>query len=261
MSETGAPTDGLSVTVLGCSGTYAGPGGACSGYLLRTATTNLWVDCGPGTLANVQRHVDLADLHGLVVTHSHPDHWLELPVLLNALRYGVGSPDMGLPVLWTKRTAELFRTVATKDPRPALAPRVVDRSSTERIGDIELRFSRTDHPVETLAVRADSGGRSIAYTADTGDGWRLRSLGDGIDLAIVEATLDEGEAGRVQHLTGHQAGRQAAEAGVASLLLTHLAPGSDPDARAAEAARAFAGPIEVAEIHRTYPARGEPTFP
>lgn len=248
---------GLTVTVLGCSGTYAGPGGACSGYLLRTATTSVWMDCGPGSLGHLQEHVALTELDGIVVSHSHPDHWLELPVVLNALRYGLGVPALGLPLLWTARTAEQFAAIAA-EPTPTFAPRVIDQHATATIGDIELRFSRTDHPVETLAVRAEHGGRSIVYSADTGDGWRLASLGSDIgrtiDLAIVEVTLDESEAGVVQHLTASQAGRQAAEAGVASLVLTHLAPGSDADARRADAARAFDGPIEVAEIDATHRA-------
>ncbi len=248
---------GLTITVLGCSGTYAGPGGACSGYLLRTPTTNVWMDCGPGSLGNLQRHVSLTELDGIVVSHAHPDHWLELPVTLNALRYGVDPPRRGVPLVWTARTAERFRALSG-DPRPTFAPRVVDADSTARIGDIDLRFSRTDHPVETLAIRAEHAGRSIVYSADTGDGWRLASLGPDIgctiDLAVVEATLDESEAGVVQHLTASQAGRQAAEAGVATLVLTHLAPGSDAEARRAEAARTFDGPIEVAEIDATHRA-------
>lgn len=248
---------GLSVTVLGCSGTYAAPGGACSGYLLRTATTSVWMDCGPGSLGNLQRHVSLADLDGIVVSHSHPDHWLELPVTANALRYGIEPPRRDVPLVWTASTAEKYRALAG-DPRPTFAPKVVDARSTATIGDIALRFSRTDHPVETLAIRAEHAGRSIVYSADTGDGWRLASLGPDIgctiDLAIVEATLDHSEADMVQHLTASQAGRKAAEAGVASLLLTHLAPGSDADARRADAARTFDGPIEVAEIDATHRA-------
>ena len=51
----------LSVTVLGCSGTFASAGGACSGYLVRSDATTIWLDCGPGTLGNLQRHVDLAE--------------------------------------------------------------------------------------------------------------------------------------------------------------------------------------------------------
>jgi len=250
--------DGLALTVLGCSGTYAGPGGACSGYLVRTATTTVWVDCGPGTLANVQQHVGLADLDALVISHSHGDHWLELPVLANALRYGVGAADRGLPLYWTARTAQAMAALSGKDLAPTFRPEVVADGDAVRVGDLDLRFSRTDHPVETLAVRADSDGRSIAYSADTGPAWSLAALGTGVDLAVVEATLDEDEAGRVQHLTGRQAGRLAADAGARALLLTHLAPGTDPARRAAEAAEAYDGPVEVAEIHRTYVAGGAP---
>ncbi len=254
----GSPSAPLTVTVLGCSGTYAGPGGACSGYLLRSPTTSIWIDCGPGSLGNLQRHVPLVALDAVVVTHSHPDHWLELPVVLNALRYGMRVPDLGLPLLWTESTADLFITVAGQRPDPTFASRVIDEYATATIGDIDLRFSRTDHSVETLAVRADNGGRSVVYTADTGDAWRLTSLGSDIDrtidLAIVEATLDEVERNAVQHLTGRQAGAQAAEADVATLVLTHLAPGSDAAARRADAALAYDGPIEVAEIDRTYHA-------
>lgn len=242
----------LSVTVLGCSGTYAGPGGACSGYLLRTADTSVWMDCGPGTLANVQSHVDLLDLDGIIVSHSHPDHWLELPVTANALRYGKDAPELGLPLLWTAGTARLFEAVTGHDPAPTFDARVVDQHATVTLGDISVRFSRTDHPVETLAVRAEAGGRSVVYTADTGDGWSLASLGPGIDLALVEATLGEDEEGMVQHLTGRQAGVQAAAAGVASLLLTHLPPGSDPDARLAAAGSAYDGPITLARIGATH---------
>jgi ribonuclease BN (tRNA processing enzyme) len=118
------------------------------------------------------------------------------------------------------------------------------------VGDITLTFSRSDHPVETLAVRADCDGASIAYTADTGNDWALASLGPGIDLALVEATLDE--VNGVPHLTAAQAGSQAREAGVASLVLTHLAPGADPEARRAEAAAVHDGPIAVARIDDTH---------
>ena len=245
-------TPTFDVTVLGCSGTFPAAGSACSGYLLRTATTNVWLDCGTGSLANLQRHVALADIDGIVCSHSHPDHWLELPVAINALRYGMGRADAGIPVYWTQPTALLFEDVSGHPPEPTFISHVIDASSHVRIGDIAFRFSLTDHPVETLAVRADAHGRSIAYSSDTGNAWELESLGPDIDLAIVEASLDEDQRDVVQHLTARQAGSQAARAGVASLILTHLVPGSDPAARVAEAARVYDGPIAVAEIDERY---------
>ena len=54
---------------------------------------------------------------------------------------------------------------------PTLLWHNVDESSVVEVGDQVVRFSRTDHPVETLAVRVDAGGRSLLYSADTGPGW------------------------------------------------------------------------------------------
>ena len=55
--------------------------------------------------------------------------------------------------------------------------RVVGDGDTAEVGDIDLRFSRTDHPPPTYAVEATADGRRMIYTADTGpelDGGRVR---------------------------------------------------------------------------------------
>src|SRR5689334_20507283 len=76
----GAGALGLTLTVLGSSGSYPGPGLACSGYLVSCDGTHVWIDCGPGTMANLQQHVALNDVSAIVATHAHADHWIELTV-------------------------------------------------------------------------------------------------------------------------------------------------------------------------------------
>ena len=66
----------LQITVLGASGTYAGVDGACTGFLVRGGDSTVMMDAGPGTLANLQRHIRLSELDAVVLSHSHPDHWL-----------------------------------------------------------------------------------------------------------------------------------------------------------------------------------------
>ncbi len=247
----------LTLTVLGCSGTYAGPGNACSGYLLDGAGTRVWLDCGPGTLAALQRHVSLDELDAVVVSHSHPDHWLELPVLRNALRYVTGRCH--LPVFGTAETLALLEAVLGEPCSPTFDWQVVADGDAFEAGGLSFRCARTDHPVETLSVRVDAGAggdggrRSLVYSADTGPGWAPAALGPGIDLALVEATLPAAPEGAAVHLSAGQAGSLARQAGAGRLLLTHLLPGSDADAHREAAAVAFGGPVEVAEVGRCYP--------
>jgi ribonuclease BN (tRNA processing enzyme) len=120
------------------------------------------------------------------------------------------------------------------------------------VGGISIRFSRTDHPVETLAVRADADGCSIAYSADTGPRWSATSLGDGIDLLVCEASLSIADEGKAPHLSGRQAGAMARAAGVARLVVTHVVPGADAEQHRRDAEAAFGAPVELATTHALF---------
>jgi ribonuclease BN (tRNA processing enzyme) len=230
----------FTLTVLGCAGTYAGPGEACSGYLLRTATTSVMVDLGSGALANLQRHTRLADLDAVVLTHEHPDHWLDLFLLRNALKYVLGLE--GLPVHGTAGIERLARTMVS-DLGPTLAWHTVDERSTVAVGDVRLTFGRTDHPVETLAVRAEAAGRTLLYSADTGARWRPGALGDGVDTLLCEASFPPDHEDRFEHLTARQAGAYAAGMRAERLLLTHIQPEVDRHEQRARAAAVFGGDV------------------
>lgn len=241
---------GPSITVVGCDGSFAAAGGACSGYLVRTPSVNLWLDCGPGTLGNVQQIVPLADIDALVVSHEHPDHFGELPVLYNALAFYVERPP--LPVYTTAGTYRLTTTINGHDCRGPLDWNLVDETARVTIGDAEVSFSRTDHPVETLAIRVDCGGRAVAYSSDTGPRWRPDGFLDGVDVLVCDATLLDHQTGAAPHLSARQAAEMAADVGAETLVLTHRNPGSDPAPYLAEARARFGGPIEVAEIGATF---------
>lgn len=238
----------LRFSVLGCDGSYAGPGGACSGYLISTATARVWLDTGPGTLARVQRHCSLADLTAVVVSHEHPDHAGELPVLRNALRYLLDISH--LPVLTTDGTRRLVEHI-TGGAEPTFAWDVVQGGAERKIGDLRLRFFTTDHPVETLAVRVDHTSGSVAYTADTGtamDGTVLDPDGTGVDLLVVEATMSPEEEGAFQHLSAAEAAAFALACGARSVLVTHVPPGTDPRRRRDEVAAALAAAGSSASV-------------
>ncbi|CAN5409381.1 MBL fold metallo-hydrolase [soil metagenome] len=242
----------LTVTVLGSAGTFPHPDNPCSGYLVRTPGTTIWVDAGPGTFAALLDHVDLAEVDAIVVSHEHPDHWVELPVVRNAAKYGFHLER--LAVFGTAGLRSLLRAVIGDSIDPIEWTTVTDGSEIT-IGDVAFRFSRTDHPVETLGMRIEAGGRVLGYSSDTGPGWSFSALdpaGTGFDLALCEATMAPSEAGRF-HLTAAQAGAMADAAQVQRLALTHLMAGVAGD-REVEAAGpdAFAGPVEIARPGYTF---------
>ena len=243
---------GLTLTVLGSSGTYAGPRNACSGYLVEDGTTSVWVDTGPGTLANLQDHVDLETVDAVVVSHSHPDHWLELPVFRNALKFGPRRE--GVPVFGTEATRRgLVGVLGDDDPyTPTFEWSDISDGDRFTIGSIQFACSRTDHPVETMALRIDGGGSSLVYSADTGPGWSPEVFAPGIDMALLEATLLADREGQSPHLSARQAGTMAAAAGAEKLVITHLWPTSDPEDHRTEAEEAFGRPVEIAVPHARF---------
>jgi len=242
----------VELTVLGCSGSYGAPaGGACSGYLVRTAQSTLWLDCGNGTLANLQRHGLVEDLTALVITHWHPDHCADIYGLHVLLKYGLGRS--GVPVYAPEGTEARLATLVDGDWGGIFAWSAVGDGDATGVGDCDLRFSRTAHPPPTMAVEVSADGKRLVYTADTGPDWSPEAFGPGADLVLSEASF-QGNSGPVGanaiHLAARQAGERAQAAQARRLMLTHLWPGLDPNASVVEGSEAFGREILLAAPHQ-----------
>jgi ribonuclease BN (tRNA processing enzyme) len=238
---------GLTLTVLGCSGTYASPGNACSGYLVADGSTTVWVDAGSGTLANLQRHLALDAVDAVVLSHEHPDHWTDLEAFFNVCRFV--TEREGIPVYAPE---SVKHQTYNEDESPYFAWHDVADGDRADVGSMTFTFSRTDHGPETLAMRIEGGGRSLGYSADTGPQWSLAALGPDLDLALCEATFLREQEGVAQHLSGRQAGASAREAGARRLVLTHIWPTVDVERSRTEATAAYGGPVDVAVTNERY---------
>jgi ribonuclease BN (tRNA processing enzyme) len=229
------------LTVLGCDGSWPGPGGAGSGYLVQAGGTNLLLDAGPGTFAALQGWIDPASIAAVVLSHSHPDHWSDLESF--AVWAGFGPGRATLPV-WAP--ADLRRwshfAEATWLEWHELTP------ATELSwGTLIARFDRTDHSVPTMAVRFEHEGGTLAYSADTGPAWDpAAAWGAGLGSLLCEATYTEASEGTLPHLSGRQAGTLARAAGAKRLILTHRWPTVSADAVRQEAEQAFGRSVDQA---------------
>lgn len=235
----------IELTVLGASGSYpSASAGASSGYLVRAGSTALWIDCGSGTFANLQRHLPVEDLTAVVLTHRHADHCADLYGLHTLLQWYRGE-SAGPPVFAPAEVADALRGLSSGIGEFFPWDEVAD--GDERVaGETTLRFSRTDHPPPTLAVEVSSGDKRLIYTSDTGPGWSVSAFEPNADLVLSEATFQEESVGEPVHLTAAQAGATARAAGAKRLMITHLAPMLDPEVSVAEAEAAYGAPVTLA---------------
>jgi ribonuclease BN (tRNA processing enzyme) len=240
------PGDEVTLTVLGCDGSWPGPGGAGSGYLVRVGGTALVLDAGPGTFAVLQTILDPAEVDAVVVSHHHADHWTDLYAMDTQARFG--GRRSPLPVYAPAGVAER----AGAERTPMLAWHEVTDGDRAGIGEASCAFHRTDHVEETLAVRIDGGDRALGYSADTGSNWSPDVLGTGLDLLVCEATYTADHEGTAGHLSGRQAGASARAAGARRLVITHRWPTVAARAVADEAEAAFGGPVEQAAIGKEF---------
>jgi ribonuclease BN (tRNA processing enzyme) len=190
-------------------------------------------------------HIDPEALDGVVVSHVHPDHCTDLFGLYSYLYRHVAEP-VPVPVYVPPDAVELFtgfmRTADSDHPFLSVFDfRVVDTGSADRVGDMELTFGRTAHPVPTIGVRIEAAGRVLTYSADTGPGGEVPRLARNCDVLLCEATLS-GERSLDTfpfHLTAGEAGELALAAGVRRLILTHVPPSLDPQKSLAEGRSTF----------------------
>ena len=239
----------MRLTVLGCSGTFPGPESACSGYLLEHDGYRLVVDLGSGVLSQLQRHIGLLDVDAVYVSHLHADHCIDLVAYSYARRYHPDGVPPPLPVYGPAGTEQRIRSCYEQPPSQGLEDVYDFREvapGTHQLGPFTVTAARVNHPVECHGLRIEAGGRSLAYSGDTGESDVLVGLAEGVDAFLCEASwTSSGDNPPDIHLSGRQAGEHAAKAGAGRLLLTHLVPWADPQVILAEAADAFGGPTEL----------------
>lgn len=240
----------MELTVLGASGTWPSGGAATSGYLVRHEGFNLYVDAGTGTLANLQRHIRIADIHGILISHEHPDHFVDLYPTFYARHYGsLGTPGLPLyaPIGFATKLEGLLSEDGRAAMRLAFTCHELEPGEGFELGPFRVRTEPMEHlGLPALGFRLETGGAALAYTGDTGPTAAIETLAAGADLLLAEATWQDGDELLPFHLSARQAGEHAARAGVGRLVLTHIWPTADRDRSREQAGEAFGGPVEVA---------------
>jgi len=250
----------MRLVVLGGAGAGGNTGQGCSGYLLQHGQTRVILDLGPGTLQHLRRHADFRDLDGLVISHLHVDHTLDLVALRYALAFNPIAPKRPLP-LWMPPNGKAFLQrvgEAFADPgqdqsffSEVFQINEYDPAEPLNVGSLSLRFSPTVHYIPCWAIRVSANDQSgdLGYTADTGPAAELDGFFSDVAVLVAESNLidpsDEPFSCR-GHLTGSEAAALASRARARRLLLTHWWEERDMDLCCRRARKIFRGPVELA---------------
>jgi ribonuclease BN (tRNA processing enzyme) len=220
----------------------------CSGYLLQAGGANVLIDIGGGTLGVLQHWINLENLHAVWISHLHADHFADMPLLYYAFAFA-NRQMRKIPVLgppgWAKRVEDFVRSAS--DHHMSNFFQVVelkDRGIAE-IGELRIQARAVEHGVPAFGMTARFGDRCLAYTGDSGPCHALVEMAKGARILVSEVGTDVLEIPSV-HCSPEDAALTAQHAGVARLVLTHLAPDLNPDAAVERAGEHFHGAIEVA---------------
>ena len=241
-----------------------------SGYIVTAEDTNILLDCGAGTTAILRDLIDMQALDGVWISHMHPDHCFDLYMLAMVRSYQRHTQDPSgnqnyspCPLYLPAGGTAIVKSVNRLYPADTPAYKYFNSMFTEEFECIEYRprdsFEIGSCRLSTLpmvhsggcsGIRLTSlGGRSIAYTGDTGWCDELVELANGAELLVSEATLEAPDSSGHGHLCAREAGKAAAEGRVKHLLLTHFfdLPQAQLEERAVAAASEYDGEISVAQ--------------
>ena len=172
--------------------------------------------------------MDLQNL-SVIISHLHRDHYNDIYNLQYSSFVFHNQKRIEKPIdIYLPQTPEKIVSDIKGETNAYANYNLICEDTKLKIGNIDISFCKTDHPVETYAIRLDNGERSIVYTSDTSFSAkdRLVEFAKEADLLISESSLlkSYGFPEINSHLTAEQAAIIAKQANVKGLALTHFWP-------------------------------------
>ncbi len=214
----------LTATIIGSGSPIYNESRAGASVLISNGNTQILVDMGNGTQANLRKaRINLRKMSALVFTHHHLDHNEEfLPILIRSLMGKNNFKIIGPPntTNLTETNLRLFsediayrlgktqRTLA--DRKKAFTTRDIQGGESFNIEGIRVSTQKVPHTIHAIAYRFDYNKESIVITGDLTFTEDLPKLAKDADFLIIDSggmVMTGGKRNRGQRRKGMRQAR------------------------------------------------------
>lgn len=226
----------MKIRILGCSG-------GIGGRHLRTTSMlvdhDILIDAGTG-VADLSL-AELAAIDHVFITHSHLDHIVSLPLMVDSI---ADLRDTPLTVYATEETLAIIRRhifnwavwpdfseIPTPE-QPAMRYQAIQLGKTVRLGERRITALPAEHTVPAVGYQLDSGAASFVFSGDTtvNDAfWPIVNKIANLRYLVIETAFSNREQALAtvsKHLCPDMlAGELGKLRRAAEIYITHLKPG------------------------------------
>jgi ribonuclease BN (tRNA processing enzyme) len=242
----------MRLTVVGCAPAYTQrPGRVSSCYLVEHDGRAVVLDLGQGAFSELSRYLPMWELGGLLISHLHADHLVDLVPLRHFLRFEMEVEADRAPVLHGPRDIHR-RFDAFQGQDEFLYPLSGDalEPGAFELAGMRVEARHVTHIEDSFAFRlsaADGSGPGLVYSGDCAVAEDLLPLVREGDTLLCEAANGTDPAGGGIHINAAQAAGVASDGRAARLVLTHILD-RHAEVRTQEAARQrYGGELFIAE--------------
>jgi ribonuclease BN (tRNA processing enzyme) len=243
------PSDAaLHLDVVGAGPAYTDrPGATGAAYLVRSGPTAILLDLGQGSFPRLAGLIEPSDLTAVVISHLHPDHFIDLVALRHYLRWEL-PPDRRVRVIGP---AGLDARLDALHAEPGWTAAALDVEAMHAgawpLGTLAVTAARVTHTADSYGYRvAGVSGPGLVYSGDCGRAEDLDVLVQPGDTILAEASFGPGPVvDGAFHLDSPAVGRLATRTGAGRVLLTHIQMGFDLEATVAATRAAYDGPVSI----------------
>jgi ribonuclease BN (tRNA processing enzyme) len=252
-------SDRLTLTVLGAGPAWSDRvGSSGASYLVGSAGAAVLLDLGQGSFPRLVAAIEPSELDAVVISHLHPDHFIDLIPLRHYLAYQ-HRPARSVRVIAPSGLSTRIDALHDEPGFTAISLDLEPFGGPVTLGDVTLEARRVTHTANSHAVRiAPAAGPGLVYSGDCGVAADLAPLIRPGDALLVEVSFGAGPVPPgALHLNADAIAGLVGSPGPGLVLLTHLQMALDRERpveivrSATDAPVRLVEPGDVIELPRT----------